>query len=88
MKIKVEYEKSDLDVVGDVLIEVHHPEIVNYSDDELKFLIDTFSMTLIGDIVSFGIDDTVVRDSIFMHFGGYSRADKSKKFTKSEFIGF
>jgi hypothetical protein len=64
MKVTVELEKEDFDVLHDVVLEVTDYE---YSNEELQTVWDNLPEDIKGTAIQWGTNDTVFRDNMYEH---------------------
>lgn len=64
MKVTVELEKEDFDVLHDVVFEVTGYE---YTNEELKTVWDNLPEDIQGIAIQWGTNDTVFRDNMYEH---------------------
>jgi len=64
MKVTVELEKEDFDVLHDVVLEVTG---YGYSDKELQIVWDNLPKDIQSIAISWGTNDTVFRDKMYRH---------------------
>jgi hypothetical protein len=64
MKVTIELEKEDYNVLHDIVYGLTSETLTN---DELKLIWDNLPEYLKLEAVHWGVDDTVVRDNIYEH---------------------